>query len=84
MAFHSYPTKPVIAKVHLGQNVYVSNNVIIGNGVKFKTMYQYMVIEDQVFCGPSMVFTNIKVPRSEFLKIMLKNIKRPLLKNQLH
>ena len=53
----------------LGQNVNVGNNVIIGNNVKIQnnvSIYEGVELEDFVFCGPSMVFTNIKVPRSEF------------------
>jgi Serine acetyltransferase len=51
------------------QNVNVGNNVIIGNYVKIQnnvSVYEGVVLEDYVFCGPSMVFTNIKIPRSEF------------------
>jgi UDP-2-acetamido-3-amino-2,3-dideoxy-glucuronate N-acetyltransferase len=53
----------------LGQNVNVGNNVKIGNSVKIQnnvSVYEGVELEDYVFCGPSMVFTNIKVPRSEF------------------
>ena len=53
----------------LGQNVNVANNVIIGNHVKIQnniSIYEGVELEDYVFCGPSMVFTNIKIPRSEF------------------
>jgi UDP-2-acetamido-3-amino-2,3-dideoxy-glucuronate N-acetyltransferase len=53
----------------IGQNVNIGNNVKIGNGVKIQnnvSVYEGVVLEDFVFCGPSMVFTNIKVPRSEF------------------
>ena len=53
----------------LGQNVNVGNNVKIGNGVKVQnnvSIYEGVELEDYVFCGPSMVFTNILLPRSEF------------------
>ena len=53
----------------IGQNVNVGNNVTIGNGVKIQnnvSVYEGVELEDYVFCGPSMVFTNIKLPRSEF------------------
>ncbi len=53
----------------IGQNVNVGNNVIIGNNVKIQnnvSIYEGVQLEDFVFCGPSMVFTNIKLPRSEF------------------
>ena len=54
---------------NIGQNVVVSPNVILGNNVKIQnnvSVYEGVELEDYVFCGPSMVFTNIKVPRSEF------------------
>ena len=53
----------------IGQNVNIGNNVKIGNYVKIQnnvSIYEGVELEDYVFCGPSMVFTNIKVPRSEF------------------
>ena len=53
----------------IGQNVNIGNNVQIGNHVKIQnnvSIYEGVELEDYVFCGPSMVFTNIKVPRSEF------------------
>ncbi|PNW30830.1 UNVERIFIED_CONTAM: transferase [Euhalothece sp. KZN 001] len=53
----------------LGQNVLVANNVVIGNGCKIQnnvSLYEGVILEDYVFCGPSMVFTNIKTPRCEF------------------
>ena len=53
----------------LGQNVNIGNNVIIGDNVKIQnnvSVYEGVELEDFVFCGPSMVFTNIKLPRSEF------------------
>ena len=53
----------------IGQNVNIGNNVIIGNSVKIQnnvSIYEGVELEDYVFCGPSMVFTNIKVPRSEY------------------
>ena len=55
----------------MGQNVNVANNVKIGNHVKIQnnvSIYEGVELEDYVFCGPSMVFTNIKLPRSEFPK----------------
>jgi UDP-2-acetamido-3-amino-2,3-dideoxy-glucuronate N-acetyltransferase len=55
----------------LGQNVNVSNNVKIGNHVKIQnnvTVYEGVELEDYVFCGPSMVFTNDLTPRSRYPK----------------
>ncbi|OZA42164.1 MAG: N-acetyltransferase [Polynucleobacter sp. 17-46-58] len=50
-----------------GQNVFVGNDVVIGNNVKVQnnvSIYDAVTIEDDVFCGPSMVFTNVYNPRS--------------------
>ncbi len=54
-----------------GQNVNVSNNVKIGNGVKVQNnvaIYEGVELEDYVFCGPSMVFTNDLTPRAKYPK----------------
>src|SRR6058998_1418801 len=51
----------------LGQNVVVMNGVRIGNNVKIQnnvSVYEGVELEDDVFCGPSMVFTNVINPRS--------------------
>src|SRR3954463_7088020 len=51
----------------LGQNVFVANDVVIGNNVKIQnnvSIYDAVTLEDDVFCGPSMVFTNVINPRS--------------------
>ncbi len=56
-------------KCSIGQNVNIGNNVKIGNFVKIQnnvSVYEGVELEDYVFCGPSMVFTNILNPRSEF------------------
>ena len=58
-------------KCNLGQNVVVSPDVTLGNNVKVQnnvSIYTGVVIEDDVFCGPSMVFTNILIPRSEIIR----------------
>lgn len=50
-----------------GQNVFVGNKVTIGNNVKVQnnvSVYDNVTLEDDVFCGPSMVFTNVYNPRS--------------------
>lgn len=50
-----------------GQNVYVGNRVVIGNNCKIQnnvSVYDNVTLEDNVFCGPSMVFTNVYNPRS--------------------
>jgi UDP-2-acetamido-3-amino-2,3-dideoxy-glucuronate N-acetyltransferase len=51
----------------LGQNVFVGNKVSIGNNCKIQnnvSIYDNVTLEDDVFCGPSMVFTNVYNPRS--------------------
>ena len=55
------------AKCSFGQNVYVGNDVSIGDNVKIQnnvSVYDAVTLEDDVFCGPSMVFTNVYNPRS--------------------
>ena len=52
-----------------GQNVNIGNNVKIGNGVRIQnnvSVYEGVELEDNVFCGPSCVFTNVLVPRAHF------------------
>lgn len=52
---------------NLGQNVHVASNVKVGNNVKIQnnvSLYTGVELEDDVFCGPSMVFTNVLTPRS--------------------
>jgi len=51
----------------LGQNVFIGNEVVIGNNVKIQnnvSVYDNVTLEKDVFCGPSMVFTNVYNPRS--------------------
>lgn len=61
----------------IGQNVNISNNVKIQNNV---SIYEGVELEDYVFCGPSMVFTNIKLPRSEFPQRGSRYYERTLVK----
>ena len=52
----------------LGQNVFIGNRVSIGNNCKIQnnvSVYDNVTLEDDVFCGPSMVFTNVFNPRSD-------------------
>ena len=54
-----------------GQNVFVGNDVVIGNNVKVQnnvSVYDAVTLEDDVFCGPSMVFTNVYNPRSTVIR----------------
>ena len=58
---------------NIGQNVYIANNAVVGNFVKIQnnvSIFDNVTLEDEVFCGPSMVFTNVINPRS---KINRKN-----------
>jgi UDP-2-acetamido-3-amino-2,3-dideoxy-glucuronate N-acetyltransferase len=65
----------------VGQNVFIGNEVLIGDNVKIQnnvSVYDSVTIEDDVFCGPSMVFTNVINPRSaisrkkEYRKTLIK------------
>jgi UDP-2-acetamido-3-amino-2,3-dideoxy-glucuronate N-acetyltransferase len=65
----------------LGQNVFVANRVVIGDNVKIQnnvSVYDEVTLESDVFCGPSMVFTNVINPRShvprkdEYLRTLVK------------
>ena len=67
----------------IGQNVNIGNNVKIGNSVKIQnnvSVYEGVELEDYVFCGPSMVFTNIRLPRSEFPQKGSKYYEKTLVK----
>lgn len=66
---HVSPRAVIGENCSLGQNVFVANQVEIGNGCKIQnnvSVYEGVVLEDYVFCGPSMVFTNVRTPRSAF------------------
>jgi UDP-2-acetamido-3-amino-2,3-dideoxy-glucuronate N-acetyltransferase len=55
----------------LGQNVFIGNDVKIGNNVKVQnnvSVYDAVQLDDDVFCGPSMVFTNVYNPRSAIVR----------------
>jgi UDP-2-acetamido-3-amino-2,3-dideoxy-glucuronate N-acetyltransferase len=55
----------------LGQNVFIGNDVQVGDRVKIQnnvSVYDAVTIEDEVFCGPSMVFTNVHNPRSAVVR----------------
>lgn len=65
---HVMPNSVIGEQCNIGQNVVVSPGCIIGNKVKIQnnvSVYTGVVLEDGVFCGPSMVFTNVINPRSE-------------------
>jgi UDP-2-acetamido-3-amino-2,3-dideoxy-glucuronate N-acetyltransferase len=67
----------------LGQNVNIGNNVIIGNHVKIQnnvSVYEGVTLEDYVFCGPSVVFTNIVDPRSKYPQVGREFYKKTLVR----
>lgn len=67
----------------LGQNVNVGNNVVIGNYCKIQnnvSVYEGVTLEDYVFCGPSMVFTNVRDPRSKYPQVGSKFYIKTLVK----
>jgi UDP-2-acetamido-3-amino-2,3-dideoxy-glucuronate N-acetyltransferase len=64
---HVSPGARIGERCSLGQGVYVGNDVSIGSNVKIQnnvSVYDAVTLEDDVFCGPSMVFTNVYNPRS--------------------
>ena len=64
---HVMPSAVIGEGSSLGQNVVVMNGTRIGNNVKIQnnvSIYEGVELEDDVFCGPSMVFTNVINPRS--------------------
>jgi UDP-2-acetamido-3-amino-2,3-dideoxy-glucuronate N-acetyltransferase len=64
---HVSPGARIGRQCSLGQGVYVGNDVLIGDNVKIQnnvSVYDAVTLEDDVFCGPSMVFTNVHNPRS--------------------
>lgn len=66
---HVQPGAKIGEKCTLGQNVNVANNVVIGNFCKIQnnvSVYEGVTLEDYVFCGPSMVFTNILLPKCKY------------------
>ena len=70
-------------KCVMGQNVNVANNVTIGNFVKIQnnvSVYEGVTLEDYVFCGPSMVFTNILDPRCKYPQVGAKYYKKTLVR----
>lgn len=78
---HIMPNCNIGKKCNIGQNVVVSPNVVLGNNVKVQnnvSIYTGVICEDDVFLGPSMVFTNVINPRSavvrrnEYLQTVVK------------
>src|SRR3954471_15182923 len=64
---HLMPDCIIGERCSIGQNVYIDNDVVIGNNVKIQnnvSVYTGVIVEDDVFLGPSMVFTNVINPRA--------------------
>ena len=78
---HIYSKSRIGKEVKIGQNVYIADNVVVGDNCKIQnnvSIYDGVTLESDVFCGPSMVFTNVSNPRShinrkdEFKKTLIK------------
>lgn len=68
---HIMPNCRIGRKCNIGQNVVISPEVVLGDNVKVQnnvSLYTGVILEDDVFCGPSMVFTNVINPRSEIIR----------------
>jgi UDP-2-acetamido-3-amino-2,3-dideoxy-glucuronate N-acetyltransferase len=68
---HVSPRARIGERCNLGQNVFVASDVVIGSNVKIQnnvSLYTGVEIEDDVFCGPSCVFTNVINPRSQIVR----------------
>ena len=64
---HVYGGARIGARCVLGQNVMVANGVVVGDGTKIQnnvSLYAGVTLEEDVFCGPSAVFTNVTTPRA--------------------
>jgi len=81
---HVMPKAVIGKKCSIGQNVLVSNQVTVGDGCKIQnnvSLYEGVILEDYVFCGPSMVFTNVRTPRSAFPRNTSDDYARTLVKH---
>ena len=64
---HVMPGARVGRRCVLGQNVFVASRAVLGDGCKVQNnvaLYDGVILDDEVFCGPSMVFTNVRTPRA--------------------
>ena len=80
---HVMPNCIIGKKVIIGQNVVVMPNVKVGDGCKIQnnvSLYEGVELEDYVFCGPSMVFTNVLTPRSEYPRASSEHYHKTLVK----
>lgn len=68
---HIMPGATIGERCNIGQNVVISPDVVLGNNVKVQnnvSVYTGVILDDDVFCGPSMVFTNVVNPRSHVVR----------------
>ena len=80
---HVSKTSEIGEDCNIGQNVFVGERVKIGSKVKIQnnvSVYEGVILEDYVFCGPSMVFTNVRTPRCEYPRNTSKDYIRTLVK----
>jgi UDP-2-acetamido-3-amino-2,3-dideoxy-glucuronate N-acetyltransferase len=80
---HIYPKAVIGRNTILGQNVMVANGVTIGDFCKIQnnvSLYEGVILEDYVFCGPSMVFTNVTTPRCLFPRNTSEDYRTTLVK----
>ena len=80
---HIQSNSKIGSNCSIGQNVNVANNVKIGDYVKIQnnvSIYEGVELEDYVFCGPSMVFTNVLSPRSKYPQNSSKFYSKTLVK----
>lgn len=80
---HVFRQAKIGTKCVIGQNVLVSDHVIVGDFCKIQnnvSLYEGVILEDYVFCGPSMVFTNVKTPRCEFPRNTSADYQKTLVK----
>lgn len=80
---HVCPKAVIGRNCSIGQNVLVANQVTIGDHCKIQnnvSLYEGVILEDYVFCGPSMVFTNVLTPRCEFPRASSEHYHRTLIK----
>lgn len=80
---HIAPNVTIGKKCNFGQNVFIASDVIIGNNVKIQnnvSVYTGVILEDNVFCGPSIVFTNVLTPRSGFPRNTKEDYSQTLVK----
>lgn len=68
---HIMPKAVLGTNCNIGQNVFIADGVTLGNGVKVQnnvSLYTGLTVEDEVFIGPSAVFTNVKNPRAAIVR----------------